>query len=51
MNRESSSIQEGGVRAVPKVEALDLDSSSRPECPKRTEVRAFIVVYCPSHMH
>lgn len=38
MNSERSPGVEGGARIVPKVEALDLDSSSKPDCPKRTEV-------------
>lgn len=51
MNSERSPGVEGGARTVPKLEALDLESSSKLDCTKRAEVHAFIVVYCLFHMH
>ncbi|XXG84605.1 hypothetical protein AAC387_Pa10g2092 [Persea americana] len=37
VNSESSCDQEGRARIVPKVEPLDLESSSKPDCTKRAE--------------
>eukprot|EP00268_Persea_americana_P031485 TRINITY_DN30685_c0_g1_i3.p2 TRINITY_DN30685_c0_g1~~TRINITY_DN30685_c0_g1_i3.p2 ORF type:complete len:353 (+),score=106.31 TRINITY_DN30685_c0_g1_i3:174-1232(+) len=37
VNNESSCGQEGRARIVPKVEPLDLESSSKPDCTKRAE--------------
>ena len=50
VNGGSSSGLQGGVRTVPKVEALDWESSSKPYYTKRAEVHSCTVVYCLHHM-